>query len=128
MTSNGAYHTEELINSILQLSFAEKLHVSKSRLNKIAFIIEKEHERNTGQKIINEQFTLNTFNKPTLKTLNHKLCRCFEQDRVEHYVDNGTERTTFIKDDTTRKIVHRIWHNTKAMSITELNKLVESYC
>lgn len=124
--SNEAYSTKTFINSILQLSFAEKHYVSRENLNRIAYIVAEEYYRATGSSIISESFDFSTI-LPSLNSVNRFYCRSIEQNYIEHYMHEDEERLVFINDPVFQKIVKNVWRETKAMPLTLLVMKVRGY-
>lgn len=124
--SNEAYSTKTFINSILQLSFAEKHYVSRENLNRIAYIVAEEYYRATGSSIISEGFDFSTIS-PSLNSVNRFYCRSIEQNHIEHYMHEDEEIVVFINDPVFQKIAKNVWWETKAMPLTLLAMKVRGY-
>lgn len=123
---NEAYSTKTFINSILQLSFADKHYVSRNNLNRIAYIVAEEYYRATGSSIISEGFDTGTIS-PSLNSVNRFYSHCIEQNYIEHYMHEDEERVVFINDPAFQKIVKNVWRETKAMPLTLLVMKVHGY-
>jgi len=126
MTSNGAYSTQDFINTILSFSFKSHQYISRDHLSRIAYVAAYEYSRITGKKIIAENFSFETL-CPRLQTVNNAFCRSFDFGCIQHFIKEDERKVNFIEDPKDLAIIKKVWRETCSMSLIEFTQRISNY-
>ena len=111
------YRTEQFINSILKNSFHQKHYIDKTQLNRIAYQTAKEIFIQTGEKVVQETFTVSYFT-PALSSVNVYYLQIHDGRTIREYMKNNSERAEFINDEKINSIILQVWNRTKCMPLS----------
>ncbi|MCK7675910.1 Panacea domain-containing protein [Corynebacterium pygosceleis] len=121
------YNPTVLANNVLNRAFAEGLHISPMKLQKILFFIACEYRKKTGENLFDMPFQ--TWKYGPVNRLVHDMFRPFNRGGIRRYARNAagvSEMVDEAHDEDLRRVIEKVWEATRGWGAVELARITHA--